>query len=364
MADVRHVTVGGPVRGINYTISPANFSLDGSGDKIAFIFQAEEAATITHLGVRLGTKTGNPPTYKISFQGVDASTGTADGTVLGGASPASATFDPTAWTAGTFNWVALANSYAVTRGQNLAIVVEYDTVAGETIDGSNYASFSYRNANINGRGWTYDGATWTGSSTNGPHGYKSSTKAYGWPCQTSDGAVTTFENDRTPDEVGMKITVPAAVCATYKIAGLMVQSRMTTANTSMDIVLYDTDGTTVLQSVTLDSEMTPTNTHYVYFDEATLSTLNAGSAYRLVIKANDAVSSNYYYYMDFPDAISAECADFGGNVVWTERTDAGAWTDTNTRRFGGAAILSDITEPTAGGGGNSVFGSGIVKAMG
>src|ERR1044072_4831794 len=119
----------------------ASFVLDQNTDQLEFIFQAEESATITRLGLRLGTDTATTPTYQISLQGV-TNAGIPDGTIKGATNSAKKTFDSASlgWADGSWNWLTLDETYTVSRGEFLAIVISYNS---GTIDGTHNASFTY-----------------------------------------------------------------------------------------------------------------------------------------------------------------------------------------------------------------------------
>src|SRR3990167_2686468 len=93
------------------SISANNQGLTSSGHKLGQCFYPQLIDTITHLGFRYGLRTGTPPTYRVSLQALGGAA-KPTGTVLGGGSPASATFTPpadTTWDT-TWQWVALTNS--------------------------------------------------------------------------------------------------------------------------------------------------------------------------------------------------------------------------------------------------------------
>src|SRR5262245_6559267 len=101
-------------------------ALNQSTDTMEFIWDSyDNGLVISRLGFRYGTRTGTPPTYRISLQGVDGS-GLPDGTIKGGGSPASATFTPpadTSWNS-TWQWINLSNTYTTAnRGEKLATVI-------------------------------------------------------------------------------------------------------------------------------------------------------------------------------------------------------------------------------------------------
>lgn len=333
MADGALVKFGGV--GIDWNGNPGflNFALNGSTDQFEFTFQAEESGPLTRLGVRLGAKTGTTPTYKISLQGVDGS-GLPDGTIKGGGSPCSKTFNPSSlgWADGSWNWLTLDNPYTMTRGELLAGVIAYDS---GTIDGSNNASFSAHNNTgpnfLFPRVFQNDAGSRTLTSSMPYFGYGTATRAFGTPIQTAGSA--TVNSGSTPDEVGMLFTLPSAWSGTKQIVKVRVGMYV---NSGQSILwqLYDSDGSTVLQNVTTDTDTPRTGVygwHEYTFDEETLATLKFGSSYRLTM-APQAVTSHFPSYIEVASAADFDAWEGGQNIQWTERTNGGAWTDRPTRR--------------------------------
>lgn len=331
--------------------SITNYTMDASGKKIAVAFQAEEDATISGLGFRYGVRTGTPPTYRISLQSLDAS-GNPDGTVLGGGTPASATFTPpasTAWNS-TWQWITLSNTYAVTRGTYYAWVIDYSS---GTIDGSNNGSFTQEfRLGTNGFPYyqTYGGASWA-KTTGGPavFGYQSGSKNYGFPFLTATS--TAMGTGATPDEIGLKFQLPTTFCSTFKVIGASGLFRLDGSST-VKMILYDTDGTTVLQSMTFDTDhfadQFNNRPSQLWSDESTLSTLTAGSWYRLVFQPQSASNHWYDFNLDFESDTSALAIPWGDYCNYTSRTDAGAWTDDASKRPLFGLQLQDVTAPSGG----------------
>lgn len=344
----------------------SNFTLDATTDKVEWIVQAEQAATITTIAFRYGARTGTPPTYRVVLQGVDGS-GNSDGTDLGGGSPTAVSFTPPAdatWD-GTTRTVTLTNAIAVTRGQFFAIVIEY--VSG-TVDGSNNSSIT-TDITSGANTFPYVIQNNAGSRTRRANwpviAWLSASKCFGLPLfgQTSSGLIHT---GTTPDEVGMLFNLPAGWGATYKIAAVIGMFRFQTAGQTVRMTLYDTDGTTVLQQVDIDSDYTRTTgasspLQRYAFDEATLSTLNFGSTYRFTVSVTAASGGIQLYYYDVPSSTYLTAFPFGSNAYWTQRTDAGAWTDTNTRLPLIGLVFEDITEPSGGGGIAVLTGGGLAR---
>jgi hypothetical protein len=334
--------------------------LDATTDKNAFIFQAEDAITITRLGVRLNAKTGTSPTYSINIQGVNTS-GMPDGTIKGGGSPASATFTATSWTAGTFNWVTLTNSYTCARGELLAIVVEYSS---GTINTSNFitltATVLFGDANNSFPSGRNSTGSWTTQTAGGRliFGYGSSSRAYGNPLQNATTqAYNSGSTSPTGDEYAARFIIPTWFCSTYKIRGLLMQTTFVAAQ-DMTWDLKEASSSsygTALQSVTLDGDLagpSPSNdSAIIIFDETTLSTLTAGTAYRLAQRPASTGSTNVYYIEVASSADFQAMAPFGDEQVYLEKTnDGGSWTAVTNQRPLMSLILDDVTPPSGGGG--------------
>jgi hypothetical protein len=362
MSAANGITWGAPISfggGANLGITSS--VLDATTDKAEFIFRAPEAITITRLGIRATSVTGTPGNYKISLQGVTAATGFPDGTILGGGSPASDVFTPAGWSSGSFHWQTLDNSYVCTRGERMAVVVEYDS---GTVDGSNFLSASLTVSTGAGVGFPVAIDNQAGSRTKQANvpifGYGSATTAYGNPYKT--GATQTFNSGSTPDEYALRFLIPAGHGDTFKLRGVEVLSSYATGQTTK-VVLYD--GTTVLQDVTYDNDevnVSTTERFITYlFDEVTLSTLTYGSAYRVGVVPMTATN----VAVDIVEAESNDDTDaWQGGKEWylSTRSDAGAWTDVTTRRPVMRLIFDDIAEPTGSGAGPLVGPGRLVRA--
>jgi hypothetical protein len=327
---------------------------------IAWIFRAKEAATITHLGFAYAQRIGTPPTYRISLQGVDETVTPSkpSGTILGGGSPASATFTPPAdatWN-DTFQWISLSNSIALTRGQLCAVVIDHSS---GTIDGSNFSQFYSRHVNADTTVFPYTAvasaagpATWAADVGVPLFGYKSSSKSYGLPAKSH--TATSFSSNSTPDEYALAFTIPSSWCSTFTVMGVRAALVGPNSGKSTKAILYT--GTTVLQEVTWDSDSSRANGNSgsiveLFFTDTTLSTLTAGSLYRLSFQPQDTSNSVAVPTVDFTSAQDAAAPLGGANCYLSTRTDAGAWSDDTTKRPMIEVILGDMT---GGGGGGEV----------
>lgn len=205
------------------SIGNGSFSMNSASNLTAAIFKNElpSGEAITHVGFHYGSRTGTPPTYRISLQGVTSDA--PDGTVKGGGSPASATFTPPAdstWN-NTFQWVALDNPYSASVDELLALVIDHSS---GTIDGSNFSAFNVWVTSWDGSvGYPFQtrstnaGSSWTPEGVWGPnYGYKGATSVRGFVAiANAENAVGTSGH-----RFAAKFTMPTSLCRRYKIAGM------------------------------------------------------------------------------------------------------------------------------------------------
>lgn len=325
---------------------------------LAGVVMMRAGDTITHAGFAVTARTGTPPTYRISLQAVSTTDGTPSGTVLGGGSPASATFTPPAdasWT-DTYQWIALANSYTAVRGEILAVVVEYSS---GTINASNCSSFA---RNLNGvdhgtQGFPYNmvaaaagPSSWATALGRCVFAVKSSTAIYGFPCCLV--TTTNFSSDSTPDEYALAFTIPALWFSSFSVLGVRAVLQTPAAGKTVLVSLYA--GTTSLQSVTWDSDQEISNgaggrVVELYFSDTTLATLTPGTVYRVGFAPQQTATN-----LNIPSLGSTAAGDlagwpFGTTCYLSTRTNGGAWTDDTTKRPYLEVILDTVTGGTVGG---------------
>lgn len=358
MANAKRLTVGGLAFPSTTSSGFSNKDLDQATDQLEVIFQAEEAMTITRLGIRYGSTTGTSPTYKISLQGVDGS-GNPDGTIKGGGSPASKEFSPSGlgWSSNSWQWITLDNSYTCARGEFLALVVAH---ASGTVDGSNKSSFAGTlNYTTIGRfpcAIHNDNGTRDRLELGVPvFGYGTGSAAHGMPCSTFAGVIYD-QGTAGADEYAVKFALPAAWGDTFKIKGVRFSGYLY-AGGSTKIQLYDGGGasdTTVLQSVTFDHENTSNPIAYgiyeVLFTDATLATLDFGSTYRIGFQPQNTNDLGLPI-LDVANAADWDAYPGGQDFSLSTRVNLGSWTDTATRRMFVELLLDDWSAPAGGGGG-------------
>lgn len=360
MANVNFLFTGSPVPVSNSPSSMATFILDATTDTIEYIFDVEENATITRLGFRYGARAGTPPTYRISLQGVNAS-GRADGVILGGGTPASATFTPPASTAwdGTWQWVNLTNSIAVVRGQKCAMVIDYS--AG-TIAAANSGTFTTYWA---GQLLTFptvvdnNAGTPTIRSSQPVFGYGSATKAYGFPVKDQAG------DSFTTTEEGISFVLSSSAGNTFTVPKMNLLLRNDVVGNVYRFRIYGSDGTTVLAANDLDGDSIAAATWQpcgVTLD--TLATLSFGTTYYAAVSRLSGAQGWRLYRANVNAVAEWDAVPGGQNFASVSRAAAGtgAWTTTTTQRRLWDLWVGDITPPSGGGGSKRVINSGPIAA--
>lgn len=347
-------------------VSYTTGAINGTSDVQGWVTAAEENMTITAVGALVTARTGSPGNVtsgvRLGIVYIDNTTGFpattpvwANATFSGASGTAYKDFNATTGvTTGQFLEATLTTAVTITKGTVFGIMI--DPVSG-TWDTSNlltvarginttypYIRFPY--------GFEITSTAYALVNSAAPiFYYKSSTKTYGYPYQSFNGVNN--NSGSTPDEYGMYFRIPTGVCSTYNVRGMRLGFVPGTAN--FDVLLYDTNGTTVLQSVSIDGNQMHTGNGAAFdfiFTQNTLSTLSAGSYYRLVVRPSTATSMGSIQYIGFP--ASADKGAILGNaddVQYTSRTNAGSWTQEPLRLWTMQALISGMDAGTSSGGG-------------
>lgn len=329
-----------------------NWTLQATGDYLAFIRQAEEDATITSVSGYHDLITGAPGTVRVGIQTLNSS-GIPSGTWSGWA-------DFTANTSNFPNFAAfkktLTTNATLTRGQFYAIVFATN---GGTWNASNSMRFWSVAGNSTGETarsfpYTYgiaNAVTQAKSTTaiTANCACSSSTEQYGFAGSVSN--VTAWSSASTPDERGVKFNLPTGSCTSFKVRGIRFLCGITNSASTWDLVLYNSAGT-VLQSTSFTNTASYNTASILlrdfYFSNSTLSTLSPNTDYRVVIKPTSSTlgSLTYNAFSCGWDMTRSMVSD--GTWSYTSRTDAGAWTDDPNTALPMKLLLEDVT--SSGGG--------------
>lgn len=264
-----------------------NANINTIGYGVGFIFTVDVNDTITKIGFRTGSI--NAGTLQVRVETVSATTGLNTGTLWGtntNGTVAVVAADDNKW----FE-VTLTSPATVSIGDTVAVIVQADTSSiGSMSSGSgqfNSSGISFPTSILNNTGAWAIVQRWASISVcYGTSGYIPINGGMCFPASAYTSRV--FNNTSTPDVYGNTITMPFS-CT---VSGCWV-----TADIDGDAVfkLYDTDGVSVLTSVSIDADIgatsNPTRT-FLTFDSSV--NLLAGNTYFLGIEPSTATSITTY----------------------------------------------------------------------
>jgi len=329
----------------------ATTTIDATAEKVAWIFQVPRTGTLEWFEFRIGTFTQCTNGLRLSFQDVSVTAGEPDGTldqfcdITSGLAANTWQTPPHAL---THDGTGGGTKRSVTAGQWLACVVQFVSFAASdsllvsrtlspATDSSMYAidfvaSWTTRPGPLV-LALKYSDGTYSPVST-----YPSG------PWKTLN--TQTFNSGSTPDERGIVFVLPMAM----RVVGAWLRGDL---DQVCDLVLYDSSDA-VLASYTNDPDIRGTTTgqclSYLF---ATSVTLTAGATYRLVLKPTTG-SSVVLYDADVESSARLQAMATGVNWYGTSRTNAGAWTDTDTT-VAFLGLIVDGVDTTVGSGGGGAF---------
>lgn len=296
-----------------------SYLLDATAEKFAYIFQVPKTGNIDRVGFRTGTvTTSNALTVGIQTLTGDAPSGSAYGGSAAGSQATVAT--------DTYYEVTLATPAAATRGDWVAVVIQFtawttgnlNIVANEAWFNQNFPYVSHFTA-----AWAKGGKHPCGHVR-----YDDGTYPQIFAVPSAAWSFPSYDTGTTPDERGLKFKVPIS-CA---IKGAWCRVGPGTGGWSL--ILYDSDGTTALTTQAV---------------AATASFGTGNDPIRVLFDADVILAPNVFYRLAvLPTSLTnVDLAQFtvntaamldgfpgGQNFHLTTRTDAGAWTDTTTARSG------------------------------
>lgn len=336
--------------------------LTAAASRTAFIFQVRRTGTLDWFEWRQHANTNNPDNgVRISFQDLDAS-GNPDNTedqysiITAGFGANTWIVPPSYMGAGGPGSGA---KRAVTKGDWIACCLRFENfVASDSITISN-VNLVARNA-VNQALTSYiatstnSGTSWSKTATGSiiiALKYDDGTYDYydvpNFPYSNLNARV--FGSASTPDERGLLFQVPFPC----RLAG--VWWRIDPDN-DFDIVLYDAASSVVETIAVVHTNVDGQNSENGYWPFASGVNLTKNVNYRVVLKPSAGTIGSF----DGDFNSSAIRAANPGGSTWksTSRTDAGAWTDTDTNLPIMGLVFDGFDDGTSGGGGgehSSVF---------
>ena len=343
----------------NTGASPSIFTFDASADLLALVCQVPKTGTISKVHYRILTNGGTcTATHRIELRTVDVTTGlpNAAGTLYGSSSTVSVGLVlGVGYTANT-NVTAAVNATAATAGDLVAVVFDFSAYTtgsftmlealGRMIYGNNnrLSSFPYVVRNTTGS---------AAKATDFPNAFifEYSDGTYLSPviggAWVGTGASYTFSSSAAIRRVGNKFT-PRTKRRAIGInwngdmdGGVIARIRSTA------------DDSVLAESTTPDSDVRGTNTQNGYtflFDAGATLTMNAGTAYRVLVEGGNTTSSNIIGLATAP-AAAALGAMPGGQNCFLCTHDGTSYDDTVTTSRAEITVITDQEDDGTGGGG-------------
>lgn len=154
---------------------------------------------------------------------------------------------------------------------------------------------------------------------------------------------TAFNSGSTPDERGNRFQYPIEA----RINALWVRCAVTAA---ADVVIYDDADSAVFTDSLVSGKAFATSGGNYYIPVGGL-VIPAETVYRVVVKPTSGSNISTYDFDVDRNALLAP-TPLGVEAYYTQRTDAGAWTDTNTKRMW---IGLEVDGVDSGGGGQRAY---------
>jgi hypothetical protein len=320
----------------------ARNQINGSGQRWAHSFVVPRSGTCTKAGIRVNT-CASAVTCRLGLYTVDSS-GNPTSTTYGGSTYA--TFTPSA---NTYSEVTFGTSATMTAGNECALVVEFDSTAGDMfLSATDTAVTPHGQYPLTTK---FNGSTWTPSaSAHVPfcHIYYSDDSGtypdiFAIPYTGIISAATYNLNTAGADEYGIKMTVPFAC----RVVGIWSSFNPSGAG-AFECILYD--GTTALKTATDTGKASAvtTNVRLEYFSSG--QTLTADQTVRAALRPTTTSNVQYRRVALFA-ADGVQSLGLPKGTCETKRLDQGSWSDTTTNLPGVGLIIDQLDNGASTGGG-------------
>lgn len=331
-----------PFRG-NITWSVVTGSVGpNTANIIGGTFIADETITADRILINVTTVTGTPGTLLYGIY--NTTTAITAGTAVSTSTSATAA-QTTGWKVLTGLSASLTKgvTYFVRFGPSVAWGTGNSITAPRLHTGHSQWSATHRN--IYALLGTAPSASYAGFA------YGNSSNLFGYPrfeAQADDA----IASGGTNTQIGISFTMPSGV--SYKISSLMVSAFRYgfTTPTVGSFILYDSDGTTVLDSNAVDFAQTrsgvQTRDTFRFFLDA-CPVLTGGTKYYLVVQSNGGANLDMRT-LSVNEVAYWNAAGVHGSTLVTRSGNTGAFTETATKRVCGGVEIEYVDTATAGGG--------------
>lgn len=316
----------------------SNFLLDAASEKAAYIIQAPKTGNVSKVAWRTNVVTTGA-TLDIRLETLNASgdpSGTLFGTNTNGSHVLADTDDS------KVNVTTLTAAAAVTKGDKLAVVI-----VNPATGFGNFNVAAFQDADADFPYSDHFTTAWAKAKASPCVGLEYSDGSYAvisncYPIDSNPATV--FNSGSAPDEIGIIFQLPVPV----RVTGCWIWCDLDAA---ADVKLYNSDGSTVLLSRSLvGAEDAATTMGLMLFYFSSTATLAKATNYRLTLVPTTVTNVGLQEFT--VNAAAVMDAFSGGQAIHrTQRTDAGAWTQTTTQRPFMGLILDGLDDGVGAGGG-------------
>lgn len=340
-------------QGVEGDLTIAGGQINANNGGLAWIFQAEETATITRISLRVSARP-TTPSSSLSVGLQSLTTGSPSGNWLDGTGTSTTNFASEAGGSTGVKTYTLPNSVSLTAGQLFAVVVRNPTT-GWTGD----ISFNYTHFTRASVGFPYH--TRRASGTWGARGnlmpshvfYGSATKWYG------NSAISTTESaGTTPSgttEYGWAITIPLGH-PDLRLHAITQKLTTFTAGASFNVVVRNTAGA-LLDTSSFDCDYTSPSGYYPCILDQDIW-LTSGTKYYILFQASGGTTCPTPRIMaGFSAALLSDVSD--GIVCNIASYNGTTFTETTTTRPVGTLLFNGLQYNQTGGTTNYIIPAGF-----
>lgn len=325
--------------------------LDASTEKAEFVVEAPKTGNLRKIIYRVGTMTTST-TVDCRIETLDKTvipstpTGTLWGTNTNGSD--------SSLVANTIRTITLTADATVTEGDQLAVVIANSATGNFTVSCLNYNNVRYPYTFLN-----------TGART---------VREFA-PClafEYDDGVIypvlgcypietitnNNFNSGSTPDERGMRFQVPFSC----RVIGAWWIGPTSSGGGTYAVKIYNNSDSVLLQRTGVDNDVwyaSGSNGSHLLRFSGTVD-LSAATWYRMTLLPETAADVGLTDF-DVDAAAHFTAFELGTNCYYTQRTNAGAWTDTTTKRPYMGLIISHLDD--GAGGGTTFAGTPMRRGM-
>lgn len=340
LTDIVELIIPPPISIGSYT----SVTIDAEGEKAAVIFQIPKTGTLKSVALKFLKITTGTISYQLET--VDSTTGYPTGTLYVANASGSVSVDANGvW------WLALNGStgVSVTVGDIVAIVMTQGSVGSHQVYVANsgmksLGNFPYYCYYISSAWGKATGATMTLEYSD------SIITPLGAAPATTANTTFSYKSSTNPNIRGNRFRLPFGA----RLIGISIAMDN---DYNCELKVYDSDGYTVLSTVSIDSDIRGgTSTGYESFYLSSPLTLTANAWYRIALKATVDTGNISLGYVDVSTIGTYDGLDLlslGTDCIYTacngDPDEESDWTQTDGRRASVALVIDQI-DITAGGG--------------